>query len=691
MKQIQVMVGPMLLVFCCLFSQAQQSVTTAANGMPPPLIQFSNVAIDEGGNSLSGVVSIAFSLYSSQQGGEPLWTETQNNVQLDPTGHYSVQLGITSPNGVPTTLFTSGEARWLGVKIAEQAEQPRILLLSVPYALKAGDAATIGGLPPSAFVLAALQNGAAAASITASATRQSVLPATATDVTTTGGAVGYLPRFNGASTVVDSNIFQSKTLIGVGTTKPAFALDVNGKVNTSVAYLIGDSTALAEPSGLLSANLAVGPEALSVNTTGTDNTATGANALNFNTIGSGNTANGVAALFDNESGGGNTATGNAALYTNSIGINNTATGAGALFYNTASNNTATGYEALWGNSTGVYNTASGYNALYNNTAGNYNTAAGYQALGNTTAVNTGNYNTATGSYALQANTSGGANTATGAFALGVNNIGSDNTADGYAAMASNSTGYQNTALGYNTLSANSSGVNNVAIGYNAASNITAGTNNIAIGANAASNVTGTDSNNIEIGTSGTSTDNGVISIGTSGVQTSFFAQGIYGVSSGNNSAIPVLIDSSGQLVTVSSSRRFKEDIQDMGEASSGLMRLRPVTFRYKKPLSDGSQPMQYGLIAEEVAEVYPDLVSYSAEGQIETVKYQVLDSMLLNEVQRQQAEIREQQAENRDQQNQIRDLQERLAKMEAALASITPLRAAAPPAGWSTQVNAVGR
>jgi len=265
------------------------------------------------------------------------------------------------------------------------------------------------------------------------------------------------------------------------------------------------------------------------------------------------------------------------------------------------------------------------------------------------------------------------------LALGVNNVGSDNTADGYSALAANSGGYNNTASGANALAANSSGTNNVAIGYNAAPDITTGSNNIAIGSSAASNVSGGNSNNIEIGTSGTSTDNGVISIGTSGVQTSFFAQGIYGVSSGNNSAVPVLVDSGGQLVTVSSSRRYKEDIKDMGEASSGLMRLRPVTFRYKKPLADGSQPVQYGLIAEEVAEVYPDLVSYSAEGQIETVKYQVLDSMLLNEVQRQQAEIREQQAENRDQQNQIRDLQERLARMEAALASITPLRAAVQP------------
>ena len=112
-----------------------------------------------------------------------------------------------------------------------------------------------------------------------------------------------------------------------------------------------------------------------------------------------------------------------------------------------------------------------------------------------------------------------------------------------------------------------------------------------------------------------------------------------------------MIDSAGQLGTVSSSRRFKEDIADMGDSSRGLMDLRPVTYRYKQPFADGSKPIQYGLIAEEVAEVYPDLVAHSVDGQIETVKYQVLDSMLLNEIQRQQA--------------QIRKLEERLAKLEA--------------------------
>ena len=147
------------------------------------------------------------------------------------------------------------------------------------------------------------------------------------------------------------------------------------------------------------------------------------------------------------------------------------------------------------------------------------------------------------------------------------------------------------------------------------------------------------SGNIYIGTEGPGIDNGTIRIGGSttfsdqAIQTKFFVSGVRGITTSNNDAVPVLIDSAGQLGTVSSSRRFKEDIRDMGDASRSLMRLRPVTFRYRNPFADGSKPVQYGLIAEEVAEVYPDLVARSADGQIETLKYQVLDAMLLNEVQ----------------------------------------------------------
>jgi len=226
-------------------------------------------------------------------------------------------------------------------------------------------------------------------------------------------------------------------------------------------------------------------------------------------------------------------------------------------------------------------------------------------------------------------------------------------------MLLSTTGSRNTAIGDSALGANSSGNNNIAIGYGAASSVSGG-----------------NSNNIHIGSVGSSGDSGTIRIGTSGIQTSFFLAGVSGVTTGDNDAIPLLIDSNGQLGTISSSRRFKEDIQDMGGASEGLLFLHPVTFRYQKPFANGSKPTQYGLIAEEVAEVYPDLVVHSPDGQIETVKYQVLDPMLLNEVQRQQTEIQalQEQLKGKEvpsQQAEIRELQERFNKMKAALASMS--------------------
>ena len=230
----------------------------------------------------------------------------------------------------------------------------------------------------------------------------------------------------------------------------------------------------------------------------------------------------------------------------------------------------------------------------------------------------------------------------------MNTVGAKNTATGFGAMPFNTVGAYNTAAGVSALFANTTGSNNNGIGYDAAAN-----------------VFGTNSNNIHIGTQGAAADSSTISIGgntsfgDTAAQTSFFVSGVRGVSTANNDAVPVVIDSAGQLGTVSSSRRYKEDIQDMGDASGGLMKLRPVTFRYQKPFADGSKPIQYGLIAEEVAEVYPDLVARSADGQIETVKYQVLDSMLLNEVQRQK------QITTLKEQNEA--LQDRLSRLEAAL------------------------
>ena len=322
-----------------------------------------------------------------------------------------------------------------------------------------------------------------------------------------------------------------------------------------------------------------------------------------------NTGMGTDALFSLTPGTGvgelNTGSGYEALYSNTTGNANTALGDQALYYNTIGNfNTALGFSALNANTQGEYNTASGHEALGSNTTGNANTASGYEALySNTTA----DYNTASGYGALYSNN------------------GVSNTASGYEALYDNKTGTENTASGVHALSANTSGSNNIAEGYHAGENLTTG------------------SNNIDIGSPGVKAESAVIRIGTitgtTSIQSAAYIAGIYGVTTGTAGA-EVFIDSSGQLGTVSSSIRYKEDIQPMAEASERLLELRPVKFRYKKANTSGEKPIQYGLIAEEVAEVYPELVVRDATtGRIDGVRYDELAPMLLNEMQQQQQKI----------------------------------------------------
>jgi trimeric autotransporter adhesin len=209
MKHLSVVVVAVLLSL----SAWAQPASTAVSVSVPPVIQFSGVAADENGSPLSGTVAITFSLYNNSQGGPALWTEMQS-VSLDSAGHYSVYLGITQTNGIPTSLFTAGEAHWLGVKVAGQAEQqPRIYLVSVPYAMKAGDAATVGGLPASAFLLAASANAPVSTSNNAAAFSgpAEVSPATSSDVTTSGGTVGAIPMFSASTDIENSVIAQTGT------------------------------------------------------------------------------------------------------------------------------------------------------------------------------------------------------------------------------------------------------------------------------------------------------------------------------------------------------------------------------------------------------------------------------------------------------------------------------------------------
>lgn len=208
---------------------AQQTSTPGSTVTVPHLIRFAGVLKDSSGRPLKGVAGITFSLYREQEGGAALWLETQN-ATLDTAGRYDVLLGATHGDGVPMDLFTSGEARWLGIQIQGQGEeQPRVLLVSVPYALKAADAETVGGLPPSAFVLAAPPGSTpSSAGPTGQAETAQPLATGTTPVTTAGGTVNKLAKFDAKADITNSQIFDNGTNVGIGNTAPGAKLDVSG-------------------------------------------------------------------------------------------------------------------------------------------------------------------------------------------------------------------------------------------------------------------------------------------------------------------------------------------------------------------------------------------------------------------------------------------------------------------------------
>jgi hypothetical protein len=381
----------------------------------------------------------------------------------------------------------------------------------------------------------------------------------------------------------------------------------------------------------------------------------------------GSTAVGYHALFNaTTSGQYNTATGAGALESSTTGGFNTANGAGALSSNTiGGNNTAIGVSALTGNTTGNDNTAIGVVALIDNTTGSDNTATGYQALYHNTV---GGGNTATGMNALVSNTTGVSNTAIGFDALFSNTISEQNTAIGYQALY-NSTGNFNTATGWEALLSNTND-GNTAIGYGALLNNTTGFDNVALGLGAGFNQTN-GADNVYIGTNmqGVAGENNACYIG------SIFNQ----LSSGGT---PVVINSAGKLGTITSSRRFKDDIKPMDKASDMILALKPVTFHYKKEI-DPKGVQQFGLVAEEVEAVNPDLVVRDKEGKVNTVRYEAINAMLLNEflkehetVQEQGATITQQrkdfEATLAQQQKQIEALTAGLRKVSAQLEASKP-------------------
>ena len=360
---------------------------------------------------------------------------------------------------------------------------------------------------------------------------------------------------------------------------------------------------------LVVAWLALSPQAGAVCQEGCDlskNTFLGDDAFISNTGTSYNVAIGFEALMKSDYNSENTAVGAYALYSDSglLGGNrNTATGAYALYSNSGlskgsygSWNTATGYDALYSNTDGYYNMANGSYALYSNTTAYNNTANGSYALySNTTANN----NTADGSGALRSNTTGYQNTATGVSALGSNVTGNRNVAEGVSALWTNKFGDFNTAVGFQALYQNS-GSNNVALGFNAGTNLTTGSGNVCIGYSV-------------LGVAGESNTTRISNI-------------YYSVASGR----PVYINSDGKIGTLVSSRRFKEQIKPMDKASEAILALKPVSFQYRKEIEPNGGIM-FGLIAEDVEKADPDLVTRNDKGEPETVRYEAVNAMLLNE------------------------------------------------------------
>ena len=379
----------------------------------------------------------------------------------------------------------------------------------------------------------------------------------------------------------------------------------------------------------------------------------GPEALLNNTTGNNNTAVGFLALGNSKTSSDNTAIGTQTLYTNTTGHDNTASGVQALF-----SNTATGVEAMYGNVTGYYNTAVGYRALTNNTGptatydkgGTSNTAFGYQTL----AANiTGWQNTAIGESVLTSNTLGAHNTGIGEDSLFGNLSGNHNTAWGESTL------YNNVAGGYYALNT-TTGSGNAAIGHQASMNLVTGDYNTAIGYQSGYGLT-SGSHNIYVASAGANTESYIIRMGTQGKHLGAYIAGISGVTATGGAA--VYINSSGQLGTLPSSQRFKKDIKSLDATSEKIMNLRPVTFRYKQADEKGSFPTQFGLIAEEVAKILPELVEFDEEGKPLSVFYHLLTPLLLAELQRGHVE-------NQTQQTALNLLREQNAMFKAELVAV---------------------
>lgn len=529
----------------CLCAAALEAYAQPAAPVPVAstsrLIRVDGVFAPADGLAPAAVELVTLTLYASASDASPLWQETQE-VRVDAAGHYAVFLGATAADGLPVSLFASGEPRWLGLAFARpgEQEQARMLMTGVPYALRAADADTLGGLPPSAFIRA---DGAHDGSPAPGAEGAESSGAHTAGPMVNAGTANYLGKFTNTVDLGNSVLFENAGKVGLGTTTP---LDF-----------------------------------LHSRFTNSDGTVTG---LAVQNLGS-----------------------------------SSASYSGMLFYD-----------------------QNGGLAQFQG----FNNATHEYRINNVADVGSINFMLKSVPK-FQVRSDGDIDIAGSVRRGGVlflHERGSLSVGVGSTALSAANPGAQNVAVGYGALNTYT-GSGSVAIGWAAGASKVSGDYNIYIGAGVGFG-SGAEANTTRIGDS-TNTQH-------------VYLGGVRGVTTPASNAVTVMVDSNGHLGTINSSRRYKRDIQDMGDASSGLMRLRPVTYRYEQAYADGSTPVDYGLIAEEVDQVYPNLVAHLANGEIETVQYHKINAMLLNEVQKQHRQIEDQRAE-------LNALATRLAAMERLL------------------------